>query len=346
MILIASDGYHAHYFERMAWINALTYAGIPCELYDCKQSAAFDVFDSLEPSIFIGQSYNLDRATIKCIKERPHMKVVLRAGHYCKDKKLMENPHMLAVTNEEIKILTELSETTGKPDIVYCHYLQEDIDNTHELFLPLGIKALGLPMSADVLTYMDGSYDQRLSCDIGFVGGYWPYKGQQIDKYLTPILNDPDFNCKVFGNQRWPHVNCYYGHLPEPKVRDLFVSAKVCPNLSEPHALEFGFDVNERAFKILAAGGFCVMDNVNAARKIFDDNVYFADDPDEFKTAIKNAINRGPCSMEYEKTFVLKNHSNFNRVMSILNALEENKLYKKVSDAHNHFIQQRQTFTT
>ena len=81
-VMISSDGTHAHFFQRVAWKHAFNACGIEAELWDYKSVSAFDAFDMFEPDIFMGQSYNLDDATIKCIKERPHLKVGLRAGDW------------------------------------------------------------------------------------------------------------------------------------------------------------------------------------------------------------------------------------------------------------------------
>lgn len=344
MIVIANDGYHAHYFERNAWANALEYSGIPNLLYDCKTTSAFDLLDCYNPSIFIGQLYNIDKATLKIIQESPQMKVALRAGHYSSDPKLMNNPRVLTVTQEELSVLKEMMDTTGKPDFIYCHYLQEDIEMTHDLFVKeFNIPVVGIPMCADLHTYYNGKIDDRLICDIAFVGGYWPYKGQIIDEYLTPLLKDYKYNVKIFGNQPWPHINQYCGNIQEQYVKDLFCSASCCPNLSEPHSHEFGIDVNERAFKVLAAGGICIMDNVRAAKKIFGNNVFFAENPNDFKNLINDCVN-DPYMSKHRligKNFVLENHSNFHRVITILKNFNESSLVKKVKDAYNHYIQQR-----
>ena len=79
-VMIASDGTHAHFFQRAAWKHAFNACGIQAELWDYKSVSPFDAFDMFEPDVFMGQSYNLDEATIKCIKERPHLKVGLRCG--------------------------------------------------------------------------------------------------------------------------------------------------------------------------------------------------------------------------------------------------------------------------
>jgi hypothetical protein len=320
-ILISNDGMHAHFFERMAWANAFKASGIECVVYNCKTLRAFDVFDKFQPDIFIGQLYNLDRATIKCISERPHLKVALRAGEYRNEKM---PPEILQTTDADLKNLNELIENHGLPSFIYTHYFQQDIEDTHHLFKDkFGIKLTGVPMSGDILAYGNAEFKDYLQCDIGFVGGYWLYKGRIIDQYLTRILNDFRFHVKIFGNQLWPHVNQYCGVLNDEDVKNLFVSAKICPNLSEPHSHTYGIDVNERAFKVLAAGGFCIMDNVKRAKEIFKDGVVFVDSDAGFEEAVEYFVMESNTEQRMEiarkgHEIVMKEHTNFHRASTIL----------------------------
>jgi spore maturation protein CgeB len=73
---------------------------------------------------------------------------------------------------------------------------------------------------------------------------------------------------KVFGTSQWPVAN-YLGALDAPDERDLYASARVCLNVSEPHSTDLGWDVIERPFKVLAAGGACVSDYVEEAADLF-----------------------------------------------------------------------------
>jgi len=315
-ILISSDGMHAHYFQRMAWARAFAECGIEVYFWDSKNIPAFDAFDSFEPDLFMGQSYNLDRALLKCIYERPHLKVGLRAGDwgdFTQDNRF----NVLYATEHELEVLKRLKEETGKPDFVHIHYDQQAVDQTHSKYKTIGIDAKSLIMCADVQEYLKSDYDEALSCDIGFVGGYWPYKGIIIDNYLTPLCYPVgNYNIKIFGNQPWTGVNQYCGYIQDNKVKDLFRSAKICPNLSEPHA------INERCFKILCAGGFCISDNITSIRNIFNDNgVVFAESPEDFASKIdyylKNEDERVAISQK-GKDFILNNHTNFHRVSDIL----------------------------
>lgn len=346
-ILIANDGFHAHFFERKAWVNALnTCDGIEAVLYNINNSVPFDVFNKFEPDLYIGQLYNINSATLKCILKRPNLKVALRAGEF---NKLPENERILRVSDQELDICNKLLSETGKPDFIYTHYLQNDIEKTHIGFSEMGIKLIGIPMSADVHTYLHSQKMPELECDIGFVGGYWPYKGQIIDKYLTPLCRG--HHVKIFGNQLWPHVNQYCGMIEDDMVANLFASAKICPNLSEPHAQELGVDLNERAFKVLCAGGFCIMDNVRAARDIFGENLTFADNPTHFKELVDYYLTNEKERVKLARkgrNFVLSNHTNFHRAELFLRSFNENKMADKIRKTgidYINYFQQRQSAT-
>ena len=80
--MISSDGPHAHYYIRMGWARVFNAMGHDVGIWDANEVPVFDAFDEMEPDIFLGQTYNLDRALFKCIKERPHLKVVMRASEW------------------------------------------------------------------------------------------------------------------------------------------------------------------------------------------------------------------------------------------------------------------------
>lgn len=338
-ILIANDGYHAHFFERAAWANAFnsdpqTHA----LMYHVKSAPAFDVFDQFNPDIFIGQLYNLDASTIKCIAARPNLKVALRAGEWNDGER---DPNILFVTEREVNNLRTLLNTTGKPDFVYSHYQQKDIEQTHANFTSLGVKAVGIPMSADLSVYYFGRKNPALECDIGFVGGYWPYKGQIIDQYLTPLCQDFKYKIKIFGNQPWPHVNQYCGTINDHHVADLFRSAKICPNLSEPHAHTRGVDVNERAFKVLCAGGFCIMDNVRAAREMLSEGIVFADNPTHFRELVDYYLSKPKEREEIGllgQRKVFQEHTNFHRAAQFLTEFNENQTAERLMKSYHDYV--------
>jgi len=349
-VLISNDGRHAHYYQRMAWANAFQACGFDVAFWDVGNIPAFDVFDKFEPDIFLGQSYNLDASTIKCIKERPHLKVGLRAGDWGDQTKNIDCDrfNILTVSTKEVKMLEQLKSETGKPDFVHIHYTPEAIQHTHNYFENIGIKAISLMMCADTAQYSGGTFDPELACDIGFVGGFWGYKGQIITPYLFPILEPVGkYRVKIFGNQPW-RVNQYCGTIADHKVKDLFASAKICPNLSEPHAQEYGYDVNERIFKILYAGGFCISDNVEGY-KMFGDGIVIADSPKDFAEKIDYYINTDKGRMTIPQIsykgqkFVTENHTGFHRVAQILQAFDYDDLSSSLLNQYRESLNNEQS---
>ena len=71
-------------------------------------------------------------------------------------------------------------------------------------------KTIGLLPAADPIYYFKENVNEQLKCDIAFVGGYWPYKGQNLDKYIIPLCYPlGKYNIKIF-TQLIITKNCKY----------------------------------------------------------------------------------------------------------------------------------------
>ena len=341
-VLISSDGPHAHYYIRRGWAKVFHALGHDVTMWDIHDVPTFDAFDEFEPDIFLGQTYNLDRALIQCIKERPHMRVVMRAsdwGDFQKEIDTEKYP-VLTAREDEIKLVEQLKNETGKPDFVHNHYTPKWIKLTHNKWENIGARPVSILEAADVFDYVDGEEKPEYKSDISFVGGYWEYKARAIDKYLIPLCRPVGkFNIKIFGNSDWPVVQ-YLGRINNDEVKHVFKSATVCPNISEPHSQDFGYDVIERPFKILMRQGFCISDHVQSmAEEIFThDEIVFADSPIDFKNKIEHYIKHPEKREPYIAngyTSVVNKHTYFHRVAKMFKELgmkdEENyclTLYK------------------
>jgi hypothetical protein len=243
------------YYQRKGLANVLASVGHQCTFWNEQTKSAFDMFSEYEPDIFMGQTYNLSRAIRKCLQARPNIKKVLYASAYGEilDNLDLNKYPIVAVTEEEKRNVEEV-----KPDIVWIHHHPNKAWVSIGHWKEFGCKPIGLCKAADVLEYAKGVYNDGLACDIGFIGGYWKYKSQELDKYILPLCRaELGLKVKLFGNQPWPVPN-YLGFINEGEAKNLFKSAKVCPNVYEPHSLAFGLDVIERPFKVIAAGGLPV----------------------------------------------------------------------------------------
>lgn len=251
--------------------------------------APLDVFNEYEPDLFIGTTYDLSRALHKAIAARPNMKVVMKANNYG-PLEVDTNLYPIGVaTSAELDAVRLLKEETGRPDFVFNFYHLNRYPETMSYWKNILDVSLveGLP-AADIFTYRPVTPRHELECDIAFVGGYWPYKAQNLDKYIIPLCYPVGkYNIKIFGNQPWP-VPQYLGMTDNATVASLFASATICPNISEPHANVFGFEVNERVFKLAASKAFIINDKIaSLTEDIFKNNeIVVADSPEHFQDLV------------------------------------------------------------
>ncbi len=324
-ILIQHEHNASHYIYT-GLLNAFNEMGHSCQFWQPKLMPAFDAFDLFEPDLFIGQGYNLDRAILKCIKIRPKMKILLKVGCHGDvghDVDTEKYPILMA-TEREWNDVSMASHFNDARVFNYVHPNRKDylIGDWEGI-----TKTMGILPAADTTEYLAGEYDESLACDIAFVGGYWPYKGQNLDKYIIPLCYPVGkYNVKIFGNQPWP-ISQYMGVANDETVRNLFASALICPNVSEPHANVFGFEVNERVFKLAASGSFFISDPIaSLTEDIFTDNeAVVAKSPEDFhdlvQEIIKNPEIRNKHIMDCKET-VLKNHTYKHRAEQILKEFE------------------------
>ena len=335
-IMISNDGPHAHYYIRLGWAKVFQAIGHEVAVWDINDKSAFDAFDEFEPDIFMGQTYNIDRAVFNCISERPHLKVVMRASDWgdMQNHIDLEKYPVLVANKEEIVWVERLKREFDKPDFVHNHYHDNCLKETHNRWKTIGIRPVSLLHAADVFDYAEAGEIDFLKSDVAFVGGYWPYKAKSLDKYLLRLCHPVGkFNIKIFGGSDWPVVQ-YLGRVQNENVKHVFRSAKVSPNVSEPHSQDFGYDIIERPFKILMSGGFCVSDYVESmANDVFvNEEILFAKTPEEFEKIIQYFVNHPDERLPYIERghqFVLNNHTYFHRVAKIFQELDMPKEAEK-----------------
>lgn len=313
------------HFVRNGWRRVFEQLGHEFRFWDMSKEPAFDVFE-WEPHIFLGTTYNTDRAITKCIKARPEMKVALFASAnspYIKTINLQKYPLVVASDNEK-RVMEELKKSCNKPDFVFIHAHGVWLENSMSGWGEIGIQYVGIMNAFDAILYHNPKPRAELSCDIGFVGGYWGYKGVNLNKYLLPLC-DSNLNhkIKIFGNQPWP-VPQYLGMCSDEVNRDLFVSAKVCPNVSEPHSTDtnMGWDIVERIYKGIGCGGFVISDYIEEARDLFtEQELIMNKSPELFKKDIEYFINnpndRAPFIIDGQKCIHNK-HTYHHRVSQML----------------------------
>jgi len=337
-ILLAHDGSPAHYFIRLGLSRAWQACGHEVNFWDTQSKSVFDVFDEFKPDLFWGQTYNLSRQLIQCISEYPLLKVVLRGSDWgpMQDSIDLQKYPVLVANDNERALVQKLQDKTGKPNFIHCHYHPNRIRATHGYWEEkMGVKIVGLHSAADIFDYTKGHQLEEFKCDVAFVGGYWGYKGQTLSKYIMPLCQvGKNYNVKIYGNQAWGCPQ-YCGPLPTEYVKHALASATICPNISEPHSQDFGYDIVERPYKLLSNKCFCISDYVDSmAKDVFtNDEIVFATGPTDFEMKVnhflKNPDERGPYVDRGYMT-VINSETYFHRIKTVFAELGMDNEAKKV----------------
>ena len=209
-----------------------------------------------------------------------------------------------------------------RPDVVFNNY-PPGYESYLEGWKSHGLQTLCWPLAADTFVYkkMDLSGDIDYDCDVAFIGGYWPYKGQNLARYILPLIQE--FNCCIYGNGWGPYGK---GYLADPDMSNVMSRARVCPCIHEPHATALGTDVSERVFKVCYAGGMPLCDNVEGLRILFPQvSMRIAENLEDFLDEAGAMIRRPQAFYDWRRQlqqYVAENHTYLIRCQQMLDLLE------------------------
>jgi glycosyltransferase involved in cell wall biosynthesis len=169
----------------------------------------------------------------------------------------------------------------------------------YENWIKHGARLVSLPLACDTLLYQRDTpdYAEFSAVQIAFVGGYWPYKARQFDKYLKPYQD----KLTVFGYSAWPYAG-YGGRLPEYKEPALYRQARLSPTINEPQIERMGVDLNERVFKVLGSGGMTITDVAPGYREWFnEDELLVPSNLEDYHELVQRALTDEDFNREYRR---------------------------------------------
>lgn len=292
-----------------SWIKAFADCGLNVQRWDGNPH----IWQSFNPNLYIGCSGHVQKIPSK--KYRGRCKVAIHVNPYGPVK---IEPNI----NEQQKSIDWVLEQ--EPEVVFGYGFEKDRD-LWSSWEKHNIKWQPMATAGDVTLYSPDP-DSKHFLDISYIGGYWPYKAQNIDKYLLPILKDNNLKKMVMGWGKWPiKINndivreCSY----EQKLQ-AFQQSKVCPCISEPHTSQYGIDVPERVFKVILSGALAIHDNVKDIKEAIP-SVVLGKDPSDYREKIykfiKDGTKRNDRWKEQYKD-VISNHTYHHRLSGLLSALE------------------------
>jgi len=145
------------------------------------------------------------------------------------------------------------------------------------------------PLAADDEVYYPPSSPVPERHKITFIGGWWPFKGQQLDRYLKPILDRYRSDVAVFG-RNWPYAS--RGELADEQFNPTVWGTSVNLTFHEPSQVQgVPVHVNERIFKLLACGAFVLSDNNLCLQEYFEpDEIVLCPTPEEMLDKIRHFL--------------------------------------------------------
>ncbi len=188
----------------------------------------------------------------------------------------------------------------------YCSFWQKS-----------GLPLVSLPVACDTGRYYPEPASLKYcGAKMAYVGGYWPAKAIQFDKYLQPYED----KLTVFGYNAWPYRG-FRGVLPIDDERVLYQNARVCPAIGTP-GVAIG-QINERIFKILGSGGLAVTDVAPAYRELFtEDELLVPESMDEYHDMIQQALaGEQQGYRERGRQAILERHTYAHRAATVLGYL-------------------------
>ena len=121
----------AHYYQRLAWLNAFSSFGMETRLCTLGKESFIDVLEEFEPDILLGQSYNLKEEMmsrlVAYIEHHPGFRLALRAfdwGEYESDR-VKSRYGICFASDQQKRLVGELRDKTGLPDFLHIQYGQD-----------------------------------------------------------------------------------------------------------------------------------------------------------------------------------------------------------------------------
>ena len=223
------------------------------------------------------------------------------------------------------------------PDFVYCYCSATFIPEYFGFWTSKhGIPVVPIPTAADITIYKPHPPEDRFKCEIGWVGGKWPYKAVMLEKYLVPLIKSK--KCMIYG---WGNTWGNNKAIGDKEVPILFSSAKICPSVSEGHTAVHPIDVPERVFKVPASGGFTIHTPSPAINDLFGNIIPMAKNPKHWMDLIEFYLKNDKeriAQANKERALILEKHTYFDRCLGIANVIRNTVLEADILKAKHNYL--------
>lgn len=286
------------------WINALRSRGHQVERWDNQRST----WDDFDPDLYIGCSGHKQN-----IPDDRKAKVAIHVNPYGPVNIPGFNNSLINESQLDIDWVAK-----QRPDVVFGYGFESDKNFWSYWESKVGIKWVPMPTAADKIIY--NKLNVKKIRDIGYVGGYWPYKSTSINNFLLPVLSH-GFDCKVHGWGSWP--GNIASSINDDGVCIFYNQSRIVPCVSEPHTQQSGIDIPERMFKAIACGALAIHDNIYNIKANVS-SIISADDPGDYLDLCRFYINDELARLEAvsrQYNEIMSYHTYHNRISNLLRTI-------------------------
>lgn len=308
---------HAVSTARVGWCRGFEQLGIPYVIMDARELAA-RLPDLPNPICHIHNLEYLymsaaDRAALKRTRH------FVWVDYWFKNDVAIMHQH--GIDYQSLASRTSRAILAAEPDFVYTISPASSFDYYGE-WTDRGLKLVSLPLACDPVIYNLNTPNNPAfdNVQLAFVGGYWPYKAIQFDRYLRPYEDQ----LTIYGRAAWPYAG-YGGKLPLSQEAALYRQAKVAPTINEPHCEIFNLDLNERVFKVLGSGGCSVTDAISGYREWFTaEELAVPDSLADYHEIVHELLTNDDRNQQYRKhgyQAIINRHTYAHRAQNVLDQL-------------------------
>jgi tetratricopeptide (TPR) repeat protein len=221
----------------------------------------------------------------------------------------------IANSGATLGLVSEFGENTSDADFYITFHLHPEQDDKIAAWHK---RVISLPFAFN--PFIHHAYPARTLWDYAFVGTNSPFKVQETNDFLVPIVSAYE---GILAGTGWPGR---FDNLTQEESGLLYSFAAICPNFHLRAQIETSNEVNERTHVIAACGGFQLVDTPAALREMYsEDEIASAVSPAEYQKLFKYYLSQPELRHDMairSMRVAWKSHSQFHRLGKLIDFLQ------------------------
>jgi len=300
-----------------------------------------ELLNSVQPDIFITSTHAYHQKFLNFQLLRKYrdkgMKVFVNTGYWESpiNKLRINEAESLKADKKTVNLIK-----SGEYGDVFYNAVEQESASMGGFEESTGYKFYTIPLAVDAITLKDYKIVNKFTADISFIGTYLVSKRNFFEERVFPLRKK--YNLKLYGED-WTRLDRSLGFVQKvgqyfniPGLKSvrkakinredegaIYASSTISINVHEEHQRKFGWDCNERTFKIPFCNGFEISDNIACIHKYFKvgEEIIVAENKQDWFDKIDYYIKNPDERLEIiakGKARVAKDHTYHNRVEQII----------------------------